>query len=514
MGTQQVRFGGFVLDLRAGLLSRDGAAIPLRPKTFAVLRHLTQHPGELISKLDLLDAVWGDVAVTEDMPRLSIGELRRALGDDCRRPSLIVTVPRRGYRFIAPVEPASPGAGDTAMSTGGDVSPSIVGREDAHDALDGWLRAALAGDCQVGLVVGEMGIGKTALVEAFLHRHGAPVGTAGRSGLRVAWGECLEQYGGAVPYLSLLEGLRRLARGRDAEATRAILRQRAPAWLLRAVGLLEPGDGAAGVAAPPEDSLHPLADVLAALSLHDPLILVLEDLQWSSHATVDLLNLLAHRREPARLLVLGTLRESESIVLGHPVVSVIRDLHRRGLCGVAHLPGLSKAEITSYVAQRLPGGAPPSLPQLLLDCSQGNPLFLTALLDDLIGLGVLRREEECWTLGIEETALQDYVPQRPRAAVERQLEHLSLEERRVLEAASVAGMTFATHVVATALGDEVEDVEERCDALENRHGLLRRMEPDGYGFCHSLHRQVVRKRIPTSRLGRLQDAIATQSPRG
>src|SRR4051812_4610006 len=77
-----IEFPPFLLDLRAGLLRRGATPIALRPKTFAVLTHLVQRPGELVSKQALLDAVWGDVAVTEDVVRLSVGELRVALGDD------------------------------------------------------------------------------------------------------------------------------------------------------------------------------------------------------------------------------------------------------------------------------------------------------------------------------------------------------------------------------------------------------------------------------------------------
>src|SRR5262245_25933027 len=66
-----IAFAPFQLDLRAGQLSRDGVPVPLRPKTFAVLQHLAQGPGELVTKQALLDAVWGDVAVSEDVVRLS-----------------------------------------------------------------------------------------------------------------------------------------------------------------------------------------------------------------------------------------------------------------------------------------------------------------------------------------------------------------------------------------------------------------------------------------------------------
>lgn len=94
-------FDRYVLDADAGCLRLEGSEILLRPKTFAVLCHLVERPQKLVSKEELFSAVWPNVAITDDVLVQSIGELRRALGDDGSR--LIRTVPRRGYRFEAPV---------------------------------------------------------------------------------------------------------------------------------------------------------------------------------------------------------------------------------------------------------------------------------------------------------------------------------------------------------------------------------------------------------------------------
>jgi len=100
---QQPTFGRFVLDLNRGCLLADGREITLRPKTFAVLHYLVTHPGRLIGKEELLEAVWPNLVVTDDTLVQSIGELRRALGDAGTR--MITTVPRRGYRFEAQEAP-------------------------------------------------------------------------------------------------------------------------------------------------------------------------------------------------------------------------------------------------------------------------------------------------------------------------------------------------------------------------------------------------------------------------
>lgn len=94
---KQLRFDRYVLDLDRGCLLLEGSEIALRPKTFAVLHHLAQNPHRLVSKEELVAAVWPHLVVTDDALVQSVGELRRALPDDGLR--LIRTIPRRGYRF-------------------------------------------------------------------------------------------------------------------------------------------------------------------------------------------------------------------------------------------------------------------------------------------------------------------------------------------------------------------------------------------------------------------------------
>jgi len=101
--TQRLVFGRFVLDLARGNLYSGERELPLRPKTWAVLRFLAENPDRLISKEELFEAVWAGSVVTDDTLVQSIGELRRTLGDDGAR--MIVTVPRRGYRFVPAAAP-------------------------------------------------------------------------------------------------------------------------------------------------------------------------------------------------------------------------------------------------------------------------------------------------------------------------------------------------------------------------------------------------------------------------
>jgi adenylate cyclase len=116
---KRLQFDRYVLDLDRGCLFLDRNEIALRPKTFAVLRCLVENCGRLVSKEELFAAVWPNLAVTDDVLVQSIGELRKALGDDGAH--LIRTVPRRGYRFEADVLEIEPDA-----QTGTGATPPLA----------------------------------------------------------------------------------------------------------------------------------------------------------------------------------------------------------------------------------------------------------------------------------------------------------------------------------------------------------------------------------------------------
>src|SRR5262249_1378211 len=151
-------------------------AIPLKPKTFTVLRYLVAHAGRLVTKEELLDALWPDVHVTDGVLKVCVRELRRALGDDVQAPQYITTVHRRGYRFIAPLTTTAPPVSNSGFHVSGSsplstliphFPPSpLVGREGELAQLHKWLEKTRSGERQILFITGEPGIGKTALVEA------------------------------------------------------------------------------------------------------------------------------------------------------------------------------------------------------------------------------------------------------------------------------------------------------------------------------------------------------------
>src|ERR671926_420880 len=122
MSSPQWRFADFRLDPDNACLWRGTQTIALPPKAFDVLLYLVTHPDRLVTKDTLLDAVWPETAISDAVVRIAIGELRRAFGDTAQASRFIVTVHRRGYRFVAlvgehteevrgpaaPVTPATP----------------------------------------------------------------------------------------------------------------------------------------------------------------------------------------------------------------------------------------------------------------------------------------------------------------------------------------------------------------------------------------------------------------------
>lgn len=515
-----IDFEPFRLDLRAGQLTCDGISVPLRPKTFAVLQYLAERPGELLTKRVLLDAVWGGLAVSEDVVRLSVGELRAVFGDQRTTPRFIETVPRRGYRFVARMGAGRLGGLPVTVGGGGEDSPAadgtVVGRRRERAVISEWLEAALTGRRQIGFVTGEAGIGKTTLVDVALSDLRRAHGTR----LRFGRGQCVEHYGGGEPYLPVLDALADLHRGPDGQSVEASLRRHAPGWVLRVIGLrggethrIEPAPSMH------EHTLHRLAASLDALAAEAPLVLILEDVQWCDYSTLDLLSLLAQRREPAQMLVICTLRPADAIVHRHAVASLKRELRRKALCREVLLDGLPPADVASYLAARFPGASlPEDLQRLLVDRSEGNPFFVVALVDHLLEQQLLVEDGNGWQLRGRLDTLRMAIPEGLHAVIEPRLERLAPGEIRVLEAASVAGAEFAAHAIACVASqdDDVEYVEHVCNVLVRRQEILRATGegawPAGktssrYAFRHALYQQVIYERLSPSTRRRLHQAI-------
>ena len=104
-----VRFGVFEVDLRSGELRKAGAKLKLSGQPFQALAILLENPGEIVTREDLLNRLWPDTFVDGDHNlNTAINKIREVLGDSAENPRFVETLPRRGYRFIAPVEGTRP----------------------------------------------------------------------------------------------------------------------------------------------------------------------------------------------------------------------------------------------------------------------------------------------------------------------------------------------------------------------------------------------------------------------
>ena len=153
--------------------------LQLMPRAFAVLRHLVDHAGRLITKEELLTRVWRDAIVSDAALTTCIRDLRKALGDSSGTPRYIETVHRRGFRFIGPVAasalprlrsrpPAVAGVSSRGSFVSASRGPAWSGGTPSSRGCTRCWGGAIAGQRQLVFVTGEPGIGKTALVETFL----------------------------------------------------------------------------------------------------------------------------------------------------------------------------------------------------------------------------------------------------------------------------------------------------------------------------------------------------------
>jgi hypothetical protein len=395
----------------------------------------------------------------------------------------------------------------------------LVGRERALGELRDCLGRALRDQRQIVFITGEPGIGKTALVDEFESRAAADV-----PGLRIVRGQCVEGYGGKEPYYPMLEALRELCRGPIGELVIEALAAEAPTWLVQFPALVKREHRETLqrelLGATRERMLREFGDVLETVAAVSPLLLVFEDLQWADHSTVDLISALARRRAPAKLMLIATKRPVDIMVPEHPVKALKQDLLLHQLCREIALEPLGEAEIAEYLtAESSEGSLPEGLARLVYRHSEGNPLFMVAVLDHMIERGRVSREGGAWKLrvSLEESAFG--VPEKLRRMIEAQIDRLSTEHRHTLDVASVAGIAFSARVCAAAADFRPEDFEDLCEELTRRHRIVRSSGsehlPDGtvstrYEFVHALYSEVLYRRLAFGRRAKLHQRFGEQ----
>lgn len=517
-------FPPFRLDPVNAQLWHGDKEINLRRKTFDVLLYLVDHPGQLVTKTMLLDAVWPGVVVSDSVPATSVVELRRALGDEAKSRRFIETVHRRGYRFIAPVTTrAAARQGTRKSSQVKRLEPLMVGREEEVAKLQRLYSRVSEGQRLILFVSGEAGIGKTTFVQAFLDS------IAQESAVRIGRGQCVEQYGSGEPYMPVLEALSRLSHGEGGDQVIEILDKFAPTWLAQMPELLTREERirlqseTKGVTQ--QRMLREITLALEALAAETPVVLLLEDLHWSDFSTLDLISAIARRTESARMLIVGTYRPVEILAGDHPLRTMKQELELHKYCEELRLKLLSEKDVADYLARRLASDGSRqfgTLAPLIHARTDGNPLFMINMLDYLLGdAGLLVRarqlSESEWAETLRAHRLDAL--RSIRQMIERNVERLHPAEQAVLESASVAGAEFSAAAVAAALERPVSEIEASCTRLARNEQFIRFQStsqwPDGtvagsYAFLHALYSEVLYERIPPGQRAQSHNRIAVR----
>jgi class 3 adenylate cyclase/tetratricopeptide (TPR) repeat protein len=360
-----------------------------------------------------------------------------------------------------------------------DIGWTFVGRDGELERLGRLWKEATVGGLRVALVAGEPGVGKTRLA-AELAR------TVHDEGGMVLAGRCDEDLG--VPYQPFVEALRHFV---DHSGALPGAFGRYGGELVRLVPEL--GERAPGLPAPlrsdPETERYRLFDAvaswLAAVSADEPLLVVLDDLQWAAKPTLMLLRHVVRSADPVRLLVVGTYRDTE---LGHdhPLVDLLADLRRQGSAERLSLPGLDSAGVAAFMEQaaghRLDGDDL-ALARAIHTETEGNPFFVREVLRHLAETGAIEQRDGHWArrLPVEQVG----IPEGVREVVGKRLARLGDETNGLLRIAAVVGAEFESALLRmmSDLGEE-----QLILALDEATGARLIIEGSGgrYRFSHAL----------------------------
>jgi predicted ATPase/DNA-binding winged helix-turn-helix (wHTH) protein len=481
-------FGPFRLDVGEQRLWRGSEELKLRRKPFAILRFLTANPLRLMTQEEVVEAVWGKIAMSESLLRTHISEVRRVLGAGA-----IETVVGRGYRFLVAVEAETPATNQPKRAQALPIASKLVGRSGEMDVLQRVFETALDQRRQMVFVTGDPGIGKTALTDAFLAEIAAP------SGALIGRGSCVEQFGTGEAYLPVLAALGAVCRGPDGERVVDLLGRHAPTWLVQMPGLVRDENLQAlhlrVQGATQARMLRELAEAFDVIAAERPLVLVLEDMQWSDRSTTDLVAMLGARREPARVLVIATCRPAE-LTKGDGFAKLIAELSAHKQALALQLEVLSEAALAEYLAQRFRDSRfPEALASTIHRMTGGNPLFTIAVIDDLESRRMIRSAGVGWQLEVSVAEVASRRPDTVRQLIDIQIDRLNSIEQRTLEAASLVGAQFAAGLVGSALELPADEIDSICEGLANERRLLQyagtETWPDGtiqshYAFRHAL----------------------------
>jgi DNA-binding winged helix-turn-helix (wHTH) protein len=468
------RFGDFVVDTVSYALLRAGQAVPVRPKVFDLLRYLIEHRERVVTKQELLEALWRGQHVDDFAVPWTVSHARRALGQESGAQQPIQTVRGRGYRFVAEVVEAAASSpvpqAPAPAGTGTEPDP-FVGREALMEQLDARLVRAKQGHGAFCLLLGEAGIGKTRCMDELCAR-------AEGLDFFVWTSRSVEASCGPVfwPWIQILRALLHDLPDMS-EAGEAVI--------ARLMTYPELADADASALTPhtlPMTSARfwqyeAVAGLLQAAARQRPVLLAFDDLHWADRGSWELLGFLAPELRRWPILIVGARREERGASARDPRATQARDAVR------FKLASLGTSDVARYVELRT--GSRPNQPlcEALREVSAGNPWFLRETVDALLAQHGLERL----------ATLEAGTLQPAGAAVDRlraRIAALAPETRLVLQMASVLGDRFEIDLLSR-MGERA--VERVLAALEESRaeGLIAIDPPRRARFCHGLLRSVV-----------------------
>jgi tetratricopeptide (TPR) repeat protein len=382
--------------------------------------------------------------------------------------------------------------------------PVFVGRAAERAALRDLLDRVREGSGQTAIVSGEAGIGKSRLVAEISS-------DAAGLGFLYLEGRCYESES-ALPYAPLLELVREhLARppaddGAGALPLASPLARLLPEWALA----LPAADNT------PIDKWHVFVAItrwITELAAHRPVLLVIEDIHWGDDLSLEYLLHLARRCRHTPMLLLMTARADEAAPAAR---RWLVHLHRERMARELVLAPLTPAEVRQMAAALLPTGGivGTALLETLYAYSEGNPFFIEEVLGALVTTGALARVQDVW----QRTSARSPVPRSVRDIVRQRTERLSVDARRALEVAAVAGREVEYRLLRAVVGQDDESLVALVKELIAAR-LLIEEHADQYAFRHALIREAVygellgRERVAMHRtIGDAMEALWPEGP--